>query len=93
MHKLRLDDAISITPYMLSVSEGCAGTLRFSPTKRLEDATLVISCTFCYENLVSKVASSRRILCECWSTPHILRFASYVRGYRDSVFQTRLYLS
>ena len=38
---MRLEDAISITPYILSASEGCAGTLQTSPTRRLEDATLV----------------------------------------------------
>ena len=44
--KTRLEDAISITPYILSASEGCAGALRTSPTRRLEDATLVFTCLY-----------------------------------------------
>ena len=57
--------------------------------RRLEDATSVFRCLFRHGNLSSKVASSRRSFGEHCPPRTSSAFATYVRGYRDSVFQTR----
>ena len=74
IRKPRLEDAISITPYIRSGAEDVRGDLTLTKM-RLEDATLLLNCKGLYRNgqLAVKVASSRRLVGEVAESPHILR--------------------
>ena len=63
IRKARLEDAISITPYIRSEAEDVRGGLTLTQM-RLEDATLLLDCKGLYRNghLAVKVASSRRLV-------------------------------